>query len=202
MNKLQSVCGAATLEDLKFANKLLQEAKESSDEGLFFKSGLFTWNNMEMLTITDASFGNESNFRSQTGRMTFLTGPDSFDNKGMGVYLICSFPTIIGRVCRSTLQAETCALSDGVEESMRLRASLADARGVFLRTDWEYHTSRFMRNVWMIDCILLMTISVIQRLRNGSTRDSVSVWLRCDKWSGSLLMESYEKESDQISPTW
>ena len=24
--------------------------------------------------------------------------------------------------------------------------------GVFLRTDWDYHTTRFMRNVWMIDC--------------------------------------------------
>ena len=35
---------------------------------------------------------------------------------------------------------------------MRLRAALADAHGVFLRTDWEYHTARFMRNVWMIDC--------------------------------------------------
>ena len=43
-------------------------------------------------------------------------------------------------------------LSDAVEESMRLRAALADAHGVFLRTDWEYHTARFMRNVWMIDC--------------------------------------------------
>ena len=35
---------------------------------------------------------------------------------------------------------------------MRLRAALADAHGVFLRTDWEYHTARFMRNVWMIGC--------------------------------------------------
>ena len=138
VNKLQSVCGTATLDDLRFVNKLLQEAKESSDDGLFFKSGLFTWNKMEMLTITDASFGNESNFRSQKGRMTFLTGPDSFDKNGMGVHLIGYSSTIIGRVCRATLQAETYALSDGVEE--------------FLRTDWEYHTARFMRNVWMIDC--------------------------------------------------
>ena len=71
VNKLQSECGTATLDDLRFANKLLQEAKESSDDGLFSKSGLFTWNKMEMLTIADASFGNESNFRSQKGRMTF-----------------------------------------------------------------------------------------------------------------------------------
>ena len=35
---------------------------------------------------------------------------------------------------------------------MRLRAALADAHGVFLRADWECHTARFMRNVWMIDC--------------------------------------------------
>ena len=39
VNKLQSVCGTATLDDLRFANKLLQEAKESSDDGLCFKSG-------------------------------------------------------------------------------------------------------------------------------------------------------------------
>ena len=55
MNKLQSVCGTATPDDVRFANKLLQEAKESSDDGLFFKSGLLNWNKMEMLTITDAS---------------------------------------------------------------------------------------------------------------------------------------------------
>ena len=70
----------------------------------------------------------------------------------MGVHLIGYSSTIIGRVCRSTLQAETYALTDGVEESMRLRAALADAHGVFLRTDWEYHTAHFMRNVWMVDC--------------------------------------------------
>ena len=57
------------------------EAKESSDDGLFSKSGLLPGTEMEMLTITDASFGNESNFRSQKGRMTFLTGPDSFGKK-------------------------------------------------------------------------------------------------------------------------
>ena len=85
------------------------------------------------------------------GRMFFLTGSHSFGKNGMGVHLIGYSSMIIGRVSRSTLQAETYALSDGVEESMRLRAALADAHGVFLRTDWEYHTARFMRNVWKID---------------------------------------------------
>ena len=85
--------------------------------------------------------------------MTLLTGPDSFDKKGMGVHLIGNSSTIIGRVCRSTLQAETYALSDGVEESMRLRAALADVAWCVLAYRlWEYNTARFMRNVWMIDC--------------------------------------------------
>ena len=152
VNKLQSVCRTATLDDLRFANKLLQEAKESSDDGLFFKNGLFTLNKMEMLTITDASFGNESNFRSQKGRMTFLTGPDSFHKNGMGVHLIGYSSTIIGRVCRSTGQAETDALSEGVEESTRLRATLADAHVCSSVQIGNITPARFMRNVWMIDC--------------------------------------------------
>ena len=42
VNKLQSVCGTATLDDLRFANKFLQEAKDSLDDGPFFKSGFFS----------------------------------------------------------------------------------------------------------------------------------------------------------------
>ena len=136
------------------------------------------------------------------GRMTLLTGPDSFDKNGVGVHLIGYSSTIIGRVCRSTGQAETYALSDGVEESTRLRATLADAHGVFQRTDWEYHTARFMRNVWMIDCN-----SRNDHLRNptftkcSDKRPSIDlaalrqmVWLTLD---GAL-----REKSDQISPTW
>ena len=152
VNKLQSVCGTATLDDLRFANKLLQEAKESSDDGLFFKSGLFTWSKMEMLTITDASFGNESNFRIQKGRMIFFTGPDSFDKNGMVSASDWLFlDDHRWSVSIHFASGNVCSLRR-VEESMRLRAALADAHGVFLRTDWEYHTARFMRNVWMIDC--------------------------------------------------
>ena len=100
------------------------------------------------------------------------------------MHLIGYSSTIIGRVCRSTLQADPYALSDGVEESMRLRAALADAHGVLFRTDWENHTARFMRNVWMIDCN-----SVNDHLRNptftkcSDKRLSID-WLRCVKLSG------------------
>ena len=123
-------------------------------------------------------------FWSEKGRMTFLTGSDSTDKNGLMVHLIGCSSTSIGRVCWSTQQAETYAFTDGVEESMRLRAALADAHGVFLRTDWEYHTARFMRHVWMIDCN-----SLNDHLRSPTFTKSVE--LRCDKWSASVLMESY-----------
>ena len=71
-----------------------------------------------------------------------------------------------------------------------------------LRTDWEYHTARFMRNVWMIDCN-----SLNDHLRNptftkcSDKRLSIDlaalrqmVWLTPD---GEL-----REKSDQISPTW
>ena len=50
------------------------------------------------------------------------------------------------------MQAETYPLSERVEESMRLRAAMADAHGVSLRTDWECQAARFMRNVWLVGC--------------------------------------------------
>ena len=178
---------------MRFASKLLQEVKESSDNGLFFKSGLLTWNKMEMLTITDASFGNESNFRSQKGLMTFSLDLIRLTKNGVGMHLIGhssndhrqSVCVCVGSLCKPH--------SDGAEESMRLRAALGDAHVVFLRTDWECHIARFMRNVWMIDCNSLNDHLHDPTLRNAATRDSASIWLRCVKWSCSLLMESCEK---------
>ena len=118
--------------------------------------------------------------RVKKGRMTFLTGSDLFDKNRMGVHLIGYSSTIIGGVCRSTLQAETYALSDGVEESMRLRAALADAHGGFLRTDWEYPTARFMRNVWMIDCNSLndhLRDPTLLREKIGSDQPDMVRWI-------------------------
>ena len=102
----------------------------------------------------------------------------------------------------STLQAETYALSDGVEESTRLRAALADAHGVFLRTDCEYHTARFMRNVWMIDCN-----SLNDHLRNPTfTKCSdkrLSFDLAALRQMAWLTPDGDLREKfDQISPTW
>ena len=85
---------------------------------------------------------------------------------------------------------------------MRLRAALDDAHGVFLRTDWEYHTALVMRNVWMIDCNSLkdhlrnptFTKSSDKRLSTDLAALRQMVWLTPD---GEL-----REKSDQISPRW
>ena len=85
---------------------------------------------------------------------------------------------------------------------MQLRAALADAHGVFLRTIWEYHTARFMRNVWTIDCNSLkdhlrnptFTKCSDKRLRIALAALRQMVWLTPDG--------EFREKSDQISPTW
>ena len=74
--------------------------------------------------------------------------------------------------------------------------------GVFLRTDWEHHTARCMRDVWMIDCNSLndhlcnptFTKCSDKRFSIDLAELRQMVWLTPD---GEL-----REKSDQISPTW
>ena len=80
-----------------------------------------------------------------------LTGPDSIDKNGMVVHLIGFFSTIIGRVMSVYFASgNVCSQTESKSPCDSVPPWLM--HGVFLRTDWEYHTARVMRNVWMIDC--------------------------------------------------
>ena len=85
---------------------------------------------------------------------------------------------------------------------MRHRAALGDAHGVFFRTDWEYNTASFMRNVWMIDCK-----SLNHHLRNPTFVKCSDKRLSIDLAALRQMMwltpdGELRRESDQISPTW
>ena len=62
-------------------------------------------------------------------------------------HLIGFGSTLIKRVCRATLQAETYALQHGVEEGYRLRAILAEVSG---RAHADHET--FCPHLWLSDC--------------------------------------------------
>ena len=83
-SKLQSVVNIAQVKHLEVANQLLQEMKDTSEQGLFFKSGVFRFHDAIMITISDASWANDTKVvetdegaklfpkRSQFGRITLL----------------------------------------------------------------------------------------------------------------------------------
>ena len=50
----------AKLKDLKEANTALQQGKDYSDRGLLFEAKAVSWSNMLVVTVTDASFANET----------------------------------------------------------------------------------------------------------------------------------------------
>jgi Reverse transcriptase (RNA-dependent DNA polymerase) len=159
VSKLQSCSAAATVGDLMFANKVLTEAIAAGDRGIDYIAGAVDWYSMVMVTVTDASWGNEKVMigdelephRSQRGRVIALANPDIVQGDMANVYVIDYSSTMIDRVCRATMQAETYALTAGVEEAIRIRAALADAHGKLNITKWEQSGAEFMQNVWLVD---------------------------------------------------
>ena len=67
VSKLQCVAGKGTVKDMRQANKILDDALETSSEGLYFSSEGISWQDAVICTITDASFGNE--FEEVNGEM-------------------------------------------------------------------------------------------------------------------------------------
>ena len=159
VSKLQCVAGNGRVRDLRQANKVLELALKTSEEGLYFSSD-FNWDDCVVASITDASFGNEEEVvkgdneagRSQQGHILCLAPADVVNLDVATVHPIAWSSTVIRRVCRATLQAETMALTKGVEAGARLRAAIVDMRGRLNLKDWEQSSSSQMGHVWFTDC--------------------------------------------------
>ena len=136
---------------LKEANRVLEEATQTADRGLVVKGGAVKWDaDMIVLAVTDASWAGEEDIvkgtteplRSQRARFNALAGPGFIEGNCDSVHPICVSSKVIKRVCKSTLQAETLACLWGVESGVRIRAAIADARGLLgeghkLPSNWE-----------------------------------------------------------------
>ena len=131
VNKLQTKQGKGTYADIKECNKVLDFALRTSEDGIFFSSDQrLDWEDMVVCTVTDASFCNESEFvkgvlepgRSQQGYVICLAQADAVNAKEMVVHPIVWSSTVIKRVCRSTMMAETFAMIRGTETGARIRA--------------------------------------------------------------------------------
>ena len=119
VSKLQSKCNHATMKDLVYANPAVEEAKEHSNQGIIFKSDAIDWKTCIIVAVSDASWSNEEEktkkelkkYKSQRARMTSLANPDFLEKEGSAFHVLSWQSTIIRRICRNTLQAETCGVN-------------------------------------------------------------------------------------------
>ena len=90
-----------------------------------------------MIACSDASFASEEAMvgekkephMSQKGRMCLLSSSECLTAEEFPIHLMSHGSTVIRRVCRSTMAAETYALQASVEETMRVRATITEMQG-------------------------------------------------------------------------
>ena len=115
---------------------------------------------MVVCTVTDASFCNENEYvkgvfepgRSQQGYIVCLAQHNAVEAEEMIVHPISWSSTVIKRVCRSTMMAETFAMIKGTEAGAKIRAAVVDMKGKLSMADWEGSSADVMGHVWMTDC--------------------------------------------------
>ena len=132
VSRLQSSIKNATVSTLCDANAVAQLAHKGDQVRLRFPCGHLKWDEVGLITITDASFSNEQNYRSQQGRCHFLGDLTEIKSSNCNTYRVMPLSyssTTIRRVCRSTLQAETYSLQHGLEAGDKLRGVLAEIKG-------------------------------------------------------------------------
>ena len=156
VSRLQSSIKNASVATLADANAVVQLAHKGDQVKLRFPRGHLNWNDVGVITITDASFSNEKDYKSQQGRCHFLG--DRAEIKDTHCYRYRVMPlsfssTTIRRVCRSTLQAETYALQNGLETGDKLRGVLVEIKGqIRSMKTWELDVRSCVPHLSMTDC--------------------------------------------------
>ena len=186
------------------ANKVVKYAKEHADRGFTFKSGVLDWSNMVCTLVSDASWAEEVDVitgepHRSLGAMALCLTTPSFPTDGSGfLHVVYMSASIIHRVCRATIQAETYQLELGVEHLDVLRAAIVDMRTQLDYKDWERTSSKNMKSVWFTDC--QSTEAALERPVLGEITDKrlsieiailrQSVWRRAgDKVGDSAILD-------------
>ena len=132
VSRLQSSISGATVAILHDANAVVQLAQQGIENKLIFPGGHLTWGEVGIITVTDASFSNEKNYKSQQGRFHFLGDINEIKDPKTTSYRVMPLgfaSSTIRRVCRSTLQCEAYSLQAGQESGDKLRGALAELMG-------------------------------------------------------------------------
>ena len=153
---------------------MLELALNGMDLKLRYKNGPFNFQELCVLTASDASFAGEPGSKSQQGRIHFLVPAHQLLDPECCEYdvMIVSFSsTTIERVCRATLDAETYALQNAQEAGDRVRAVLAELYGYGTTgPDWHDASRRAIPHMMLSDCRSLVANLSTEVLSGFRTR--------------------------------
>ena len=200
VNCLQRACSRATVGDLRDANRVVDLAKADIDVKLHYEAGVCCWDNVSLVSFSDASFAQEEGFRSQQGRLHYLCDASEVDTNEHHAHIISYASTTIKRVCRSTLQAETYGMQSAVEAGDRLRAIICEVKGLIPdMKEWFEASQRNM--MWVTDCRSLSDhLNAGQAAKVSDKRLGIELAaMRNQLWHGDVMTcELYAPNGDRL----
>ena len=188
VNERQRCCHSkSTVQSLKDANRV---------------TDCIDWNDLAVVIFSDASFANEAEFKSQQGRIHYITSRSDVKLGEHKFHLIGFGSSTLKRVCRATLQAEAYALQGSVESGDKLRALLCELTG-HLKTvkEWYEQSQRAMLHLYFTDCRSLsdhLSCEVARKVQDKRLGIELSalrqaLWINAEKTS-----EKYHPAGDEI----
>ena len=207
VSRLQGAVSKATVKDLKDTNSTVEQARDYSAAYLKFRSDAINWDDCIIVTVTDASFAQETiveangktkPHRTQKAFMILLVDPSIVHNPTAGCHIWSWRSLTDKRVCRATLQGEAHGLLSGTEAGDRLRAIIADLRGKLpdMKT-WYQDSAKIMRHMWLSDCE-----SLVSHMKNPKNERLENVRLSIDiQGLKSMLWETSDGiDLDELLP--
>jgi hypothetical protein len=184
------------------ANRVVELALQGSDFKITFKTDWIDWSDLAVVTFSDASFANEAEYKSQQGRIHYITSRSDVKTGEHRFHLIGFGSSTLKRVCRATLQAESYALQGSIESGDKIRALLCELIGRLTSVkEWYQQSQQAMLHLYFTDCrsvsdhLLCEVARKVQDKRLGIELSALcqALWINAEKTS-----QKYYPAGDEV----
>ncbi|CAE7256170.1 RE2 [Symbiodinium natans] len=158
VNALQQRVTVATIDTMREANRVVALALADAERCIVYRAKILPWSSgpLAVVTFCDASFAAEAGYKSQRGRLHYLTDADTARDVNAPkhkLHLVAFGSSTMKRVCRATLQCEAYSLQHATEHGDRIRATLLELQGKLPSLhDWSEVAPRKMLHLQYSDC--------------------------------------------------
>ncbi|CAE7255946.1 RE2 [Symbiodinium natans] len=158
VNALQQRVTVATIDTMREANRVVALALGDAERSIVYRAKILPWSSgpLAVVTFCDASFAAEAGYKSQRGRLHYLTDAETARDVNAPkhkLHLVAFGSSTMKRVCRATLQCEAYSLQHATEHGDRIRATLLELQGKLPSLhDWSEVAPRKMLHLQYSDC--------------------------------------------------